>query len=114
MPTSPTSLDSVFHALADGTRRAILRHLAQCDASVTELAEPFDMSQPAVTKHLKVLETAGLVTRSRKGRVRPAHLAPDACIPATDYLAEVRTMWEARYAALDDVLHDLQSTPNEV
>lgn len=108
---SSEPLDAVFQALASGVRRDMLRRLARGSASVTELAEPFELSQPAITKHLQVLEAAGLVRRTRRGRVRPAHLVPDATLPAVDFLAEVRRVWEARYAALDEVLAELQTPP---
>lgn len=108
---SSEPLDAVFQALASGTRRAMLRRLAEGEASVSELAAPFDLSQPAITKHLQVLEAAGLVRRSRRGRVRPAHLVPGAAAPAVDYLDEIRRVWEARYAALDEVLAELQTPP---
>ncbi|WP_119731734.1 ArsR/SmtB family transcription factor [Thermomonospora amylolytica] len=102
-------LDATFAALADPTRRAILARLARDgEATVTELAAPFAMSQPAVSKHLKVLERAGLVTRGRNGRRRPCRLDPRPLQEVTDWLAEYRRFWEERYRALDALLDELQ------
>jgi DNA-binding transcriptional ArsR family regulator len=102
------NLDTTFAALADPTRRAILARLAKGDASVTELAEPFAMSQPAISKHLKVLERAGLVSRGRDAQRRPCHLEAKPLRDATDYLERYREQWEARFAVLDTVLADLK------
>jgi DNA-binding transcriptional ArsR family regulator len=101
-------LDTTFSALADPTRRAILARLARGDASVGELAEPFAMSQPAISKHLKVLERAGLISRGRDAQRRPCHLEASPLREATDYLERYRAQWEARFAALDSVLEDLK------
>src|SRR5690606_7809611 len=95
------SLNLVFAALADPTRRAILARLAQGEATVNELAEPFDMSLPAVSKHLKVLEGAGLVARGREGQRRPARLEPEALETASRWIERYRRMWEERSDRLD-------------
>ena len=102
-------LDATFAALADPTRRAILARLAGGEASVTELAEPFAMSQPAISKHLKVLERAGLVSRSRDAQRRPCKIVAEPLAEATRWLARYRELWEERYQRLDDVLDDLKA-----
>src|SRR5471030_2127282 len=102
------NLDTTFAALADPTLRAILARLAKGDASVMDLAEPFDMSQPAISKHLKVLERAGLISRGRDAQRRPCHLEATPLRDATDYLERYRQQWEARFAVLDTVLADLK------
>lgn len=102
-------LSSTFSALADPTRRAILARLTLGETSVTELAEPFDMSLPAVSKHLKVLERAGLIARSREAQWRPCRLEPAALKPVDDWLEAYRRLWEERFDRLDDYLHDLQA-----
>ena len=101
-------LDSAFFALADPTRRAILARLAAGDASVTELAAPFQMSQPAISKHLKVLERAGLITRGRDQQRRPCHLEPRSLHDVTAWLEDFRLYWEESYQRLDAVLRELQ------
>src|SRR5215210_4888767 len=106
MPTD--ALSSTFAALADPTRRAILDRLVSGERSVTELAAPFDMSLPAVSKHLKVLERAGLITRSRRAQWRPCRLEPAALQEASDWLEEYRRRWEERLGRLDDYLRELQ------
>lgn len=102
-------LDATFAALADPTRRAILARLAKGEATVTELAEPFAMSQPAISKHLKVLERAGLVSRGRDAQRRPCKLEAAPLAEATGYLERYRALWEARFEALDDLLEDLKT-----
>jgi DNA-binding transcriptional ArsR family regulator len=102
-------LSLTFSALADPTRRAILARLATGEASVNELAEPFDMSLPAVSKHLKVLEGAGLISRSREAQWRPCKLEPAALRPVDDWLDEYRQLWEERFDRLDAYLRDLQA-----
>jgi DNA-binding transcriptional ArsR family regulator len=102
-------LDATFTALADPTRRAIIARLAQGDASVNELAEPFAMSQPAISKHLKVLERAGLIARSREAQWRPCKLEAAALKPVDDWLGEYRRLWEERLDRLDDYLKTLQT-----
>lgn len=102
-------LTATFGALADPTRRAILARLSKGDASVLELAEPFDMSQPAVSKHLKVLERAGLIVRGRDAQRRPCRLDPHRLKQASDWLGTYRQFWEASYERLDDYLQQLQT-----
>ena len=102
-------LTATFGALADPTRRAILARLSKGDASVLELAEPFDMSQPAVSKHLKVLERAGLIVRSRDAQRRPCRLDPRRLKQASDWLGTYREFWEASYERLDEYLQQLQT-----
>jgi len=102
-------LTATFGALADPTRRAILARLSKSDASVFELAEPFDMSQPAVSKHLKVLERAGLIVRGRDAQRRPCRLDPRRLKQASDWLGTYRQFWEASYERLDDYLQQLQT-----
>jgi DNA-binding transcriptional ArsR family regulator len=101
-------LSSTFSALADPTRRAILARLAAGDASVTALAEPFDMSLPAVSKHLKVLERAGLVARGRDAQWRPCRLEAKPLRDVADWVERYRTLWEQSFDRLDDYLKDLQ------
>ena len=101
-------LSSTFAALADPTRRAILARLASGEISVTELAEPFEMSMPAVTKHLKVLERAGLITRGREAQWRPCKLEAKPLRKAADWIERYRQFWEQRLDRLDEYLHDLQ------
>jgi DNA-binding transcriptional ArsR family regulator len=103
-------LDATFAALADPTRRAIIARLARGEASVTELAEPFAMTQPAISKHLKVLERAGLVTRRRDAQRRPCRLEAVALREATEWLEAYRQFWAEQYERLDDLLAELQST----
>jgi DNA-binding transcriptional ArsR family regulator len=104
-----SELNATFGALADPTRRAILARLAKGHASVLELAEPFDMSQPAISKHLKVLERAGLIARGRDAQRRPCHLEPRRLKQAADWLGTYRQFWEASYSRLDDYLNQLQN-----
>jgi len=98
------NLDAVFHALADGTRRAILSRLAKGEASVNEIAEPFDISQPAISRHLKVLERAGLIVREIDEQRRPARLNAERMIAAVNWLADFRPMWGTSFSQLDDLL----------
>ena len=107
---SPARLDATFAALADPTRRAILARLAGGEASVSELAEPFDMSQPAISKHLKVLERAGLVSWGKDAQRRPRRLEPEPLAQATAWLERYRKIWEGNYQRLDAVLEELKST----
>lgn len=104
-------LDATFAALADPTRRAILARLAQGEATVMELAQPFAMSQPAISKHLKVLERAGLITRSREGTRRPCRLVAQPLAEASGWLDKCRETWEANFARLDSLLTELQAAP---
>jgi len=101
-------LSSTFAALADPTRRAILARLTSGTASVTELAEPFEMSMPAVSKHLRVLERAGLITRGREAQWRPCRLKAKPLEEATEWLERYRQFWEASFQRLDALLADLK------
>lgn len=101
-------LDATFFALADPTRRAILARLARGEATVTELAEPFDMSQPAISKHLKVLERAGLVSVGHDGQRRPRRLEPEPLAEATAWIRRYQEAWESSYRRLDALLDELQ------
>jgi DNA-binding transcriptional ArsR family regulator len=105
----PDHLDATFAALADPTRRAILARLASGEASVAELAEPFAMSQPAISKHLKVLERAGLVSRGRDAQRRPRRLEAKPLEEATEWLERYRRFWEGNYQRLDALLEELKS-----
>src|SRR5690349_18100760 len=109
MATATDQLDRTFAALADPTRRAILARLAGGEASVTELAAPFAMSQPAISKHLKVLERAGLISRSRDAQKRPCRLEAQPLAVATDWLERYRTFWEGGFAKLDGLLEELKA-----
>jgi len=104
-------LDATFAALADPTRRAILARLAAGEASVMELAEPFAMSQPAISKHLKVLEKAGLVTRGRDAQRRPRRLEARPLAAASQWLLAYRRFWEENFQRLDGLLDELQDKP---
>src|ERR1700733_12148481 len=103
------TLSTTFAALADPTRRAILARLALGETSVTELAEPFAMSLPAVSKHLKVLERAGLIARGRDAQRRPCRIEPDALKGVDDWLENYRRLWEERLDRLDEYLKTLQA-----
>lgn len=107
MSTDPLSV--TFAALADPTRRAILAHLAKGEASVTELAQPFNMSLPAISKHLKVLERAGLITRGREAQWRPCRLEVEPLKDAADWIEQYRQFWEERFDRLNDYLQELQA-----
>jgi DNA-binding transcriptional ArsR family regulator len=108
MQTTP-SLDAAFAALADPTRRAILARLMEGEATVQDLARPFDISQPAISRHLKVLADARLIETRVEGTARPRRLNPEAVQAMWDWLGQYRTLWEARYNRLDDVLATLQA-----
>jgi DNA-binding transcriptional ArsR family regulator len=101
-------LDATFAALADPTRRAILARLANGDASVQELAKPFSMSQPAISKHLRVLEQAGLVTSSQDGQRRPRRIQAQPLAEANSWLEKYRALWEGNYRRLDALLEELK------
>lgn len=105
---SPEQLDLTFAALADQTRRAILARLAEGAASVNELAEPFEMSQPAISKHIKVLETAGLVSRSKDAQRRPVKIEAMPLSEAVEWLEQYRKFWEENYQRLDSLLAELK------
>ncbi len=104
-------LSTIFAALADPTRRAILARLSEGDAPVKDLAQPFELSGPAITKHLKVLERAGLISRSREGQQRPCRLEPEALAPAADWIEQYRAMWEERLDRLGEYLKSVVPPP---
>jgi DNA-binding transcriptional ArsR family regulator len=106
---TPDQLDSVFSALADPTRRAILARLTEGDANVAELAAPFSMSQPAVSRHLKVLEQAGLISRHRRATARLSHLEAEPLREATDWLAKYQAYWDESYERLEELVARLKS-----
>jgi len=106
---SPARLDATFAALADPTRRAILARLASGEASVQELAEPFAMSQPAISKHLKVLERAGLISAGQDAQRRPRRLEAAPLGEATEWLESYREFWEARFGRLDALLDAMKA-----
>ena len=108
---SSADLSTLFAALADPTRRAILARLAEGDAPVKDLAEPFELSGPAITKHLKVLERAGLISRSRERQQRPCRLEPHALAPAAEWIEQYRAMWEERFDRLDAYLKSVAPKP---
>lgn len=107
MPVDP--LSTTFAALADPTRRAILSRLALGETSVAELAKPFDISAPAVTKHLKVLQRAGLITQTRQAQFRPCRINPKPLREVAHWVEDYRQMWEQRLDRLEDYLHQLQA-----
>lgn len=109
MRTAASVLDATFAALADPTRRAILARLATGEATVQELAAPFSISLPAISKHLKVLEGAGLITRGRDAQRRPCQLRAEALDDITAWAAETRRIWEERFDRLEAYLQELQS-----
>lgn len=113
-PLTPDRLDATFAALADPTRRAILARLASGEASVTELAAPFAMSQPAISKHLKVLERAGLISRGRDAQKRPRRLEPERLAQATEWLERYRRTLEGSFQRLDALLSELKPKPKDV
>jgi DNA-binding transcriptional ArsR family regulator len=102
-------LSTTFAALADPTRRAILARLAGGEASVTELAEPFDMTLPAISKHLRVLQRAGLIERSRRAQWRPCRLRADPLKDVADWTGKYRRFWEQRFDRLDEYLREIQA-----
>jgi DNA-binding transcriptional ArsR family regulator len=103
------ALDQIFSALADPTRRAILARLAKGEATVNELVKPFALSQPAISKHLKVLEGAGLVSRGRSAQFRPVRLDPAPLAAAAHWLGDYQAFWEQSFDRLDDVVRDLKA-----
>jgi DNA-binding transcriptional ArsR family regulator len=112
---TPDALSTTFAALADPTRRAILARLATGETSVKELSEPFEMSQPAISKHLKVLEKAGLIARGRDAQWRPARLKAAPLKNAADWLDDYRLFWEQSFDRLDEYLKRLQAqTPKDI
>lgn len=114
MPTRTAQrLDEAFAALADPTRRAIVSRLARGDATVNELAAPFDMSLPAVSKHLKVLERSGLISRRKDAQFRPCHLEGQALDGALDWIDQHRRLWDERFDKLDAHLRAVQKTERQ-
>lgn len=107
------ALNATFTALADPTRRAILARLAEGEASVTELTKPFSLSQPAVSRHLRVLERAGLITRGRRAQLRPRRLEVAPLKDAVDWLERYRSFWEESFHRLDGLLDELQKKEQE-
>jgi DNA-binding transcriptional ArsR family regulator len=103
----------VFGALADPTRRAIIARLAGGDLAVRDLAAPFPMSQPAISRHLKVLEHAGLISRTRRATTRLSHLEAEPLRDATEWLARYQAFWDERFEQLDELLESLQAQPKE-
>ncbi len=110
--SEPANLDAIFGALADPTRRAMLAKLALGEADVNELAQPFEMSQPAISKHLKVLERAGLVGRAVDAQRRPAHLKAEPMAAAVAWLEEFKQHWSTNFDQLDALLETLKSIDN--
>jgi DNA-binding transcriptional ArsR family regulator len=110
---SADALSAVFGALADPTRRAILARLAEGDAKVADLAAPFDVSQPAISRHLKVLEDAGLISRRRRATARLSHLEAEPLRQATDWLVDYREYWEESHGRLDELLESLHRITEE-
>ena len=108
MTVTEDRLDATFTALADPTRRAMVARLAKADATVNELAAPFDMTLPAISKHLKVLERCGLISRTRQAQFRPCHLEREALDSALDWIEQNRRIWTQRFDKLDAHLRDLQ------
>ncbi|HWG65528.1 MAG TPA: metalloregulator ArsR/SmtB family transcription factor [Streptosporangiaceae bacterium] len=113
IPSAVGQLDATFAALADPTRRAIVDRLTLGDATVNELAAPFDMSLPAISKHLKVLENCGLISRGRRAQFRPCRLEPAALNAAVGWIEESRRTWTERFNKLDQHLRDIQDSRDE-
>jgi DNA-binding transcriptional ArsR family regulator len=107
---SPRSLDATFSALADPTRRAILLRLAEGEASVSELAEPFDISPPAISRHLRVLEQAGMLAREKHGRVHRMQLVADPMLDALEWIARTGRFWEAKFDSLERFLEQVTTS----
>lgn len=108
MPSQSTNLDATFSALADPTRRAIVARLAKGDATVLELAAPFDISLPAISRHLKVLERAGLIARGRDAQRRPCHLRTEGLAAVSAWVEHTQQAWQERMDRLDEYLRELQ------
>ena len=113
MPNQEAGLDRVFRALADPTRRAVLERLGRGPASVTELAEPFEMALPSFSEHLRVLEECGLLRSSKQGRVRTCELAPQPLAKAEGWMAAQRALWEGRLDRLDSYVMELNQKQKE-
>lgn len=103
-------LDETFAALANSTRRAILARLAEGEASVNDLAEPFDVTLPAISKHIKVLERAGLITRGRRAQFRPCTIAAESLLSVADWADQYRHIWDDRFDRMDSYVQNLQNT----
>jgi DNA-binding transcriptional ArsR family regulator len=112
MTVAEKRLDATFTALADPTRRAIVARLARGDATVNELAAPFDITLPGISKHLKVLERSGLISRTRRAQFRPCHLEGDVLEAALSWIEENRRVWRERFDKLDEHLRELQRAPS--
>jgi DNA-binding transcriptional ArsR family regulator len=112
MTVTEDQLDATFTALADPTRRTIVARLARADATVNELAAPFDLTLPAISKHLKVLERCGLISRTRHAQFRPCHLEGEVLDAALSWIEENRRVWQQRFDKLDEHLRDLQRAPS--
>ncbi len=112
MTVVEAQLDAMFTALADPTRRAIVTHLARGDATVNELAAPFDITLPGISKHLKVLERCGLISRTRHAQFRPCHLEAAALDSVVDWMEQNRRIWSERFDKLEDHLRGVQRTPS--
>jgi len=110
---APDKLNSAFAALADPTRRAIIARLASGEATVMQLAEPFEMTQPSISKHLKVLERAGLISRGRAAQTRPCRLEPAPLQHIAHWVGMYRNLWEESFERLDGFLQSTQSTPRK-
>ncbi len=113
MAVTQDQLDTTFTALADPTRRAIVARLAQGDATVNELAAPFDLTLPGISKHLKVLERCGLISRTRRAQFRPCHLEAGALDPAAAWIDDHRRIWAERFDKLDAHLREIQRAPDD-
>ena len=113
MQIPPDELSATFAALADPTRRAILARLAQGEATVTELAAPFDMSLPGISKHLKVLQRAGLIEQGRQAQWRPCRLKPERLRDVADWIGQYRRHWEESFERLDAYLRDVRDTNDQ-
>ena len=107
------SLNRTFTALADPTRRGIVAHLVHGEATVSQLVEQFELTQPTISSHLKVLESAGLISRSRRAQTRPCKLEPDGLKALDTWLERFRSIWEGNFERLDALLNDLQERPSE-
>lgn len=112
MELAEKRLDASFTALADPTRRAIVARLARGDATVNQLAAPFEMTLPGISKHLKMLERCGLISRTRRAQFRPCHLEPQALDAAVSWIEESRRTWAERFDKLDEYLRDIQREPS--
>ena len=110
---TPSQLDQAFSALAHPARRAILGRLAQGEATVNQLAEPFDMSLPAISKHIRVLETAGLISRGRNAQFRPCRLNAAPLQAVADWTEQYRHIWELRFDRMDQIINDMKETTDE-